>query len=339
MKKKLMILLILSLILTSCFPNKKNTSIIKEKNNVRNTLPTSVWAVYWDIEQAPTEIESMKDSIEEISYFAAYFNKDNELFIPENIAKLHLSLKDRIKDNNILHYLSIVNDKINEEGSSSLKDRDLLYDLLTKEENKEQHIDKILSLCLENGYDGIEIDYEGLKNDEILWLYFLEFCDSLWETLDSYGLNMRIILEPSTPIDEYDFPHGPTYVMMCYNLHGSHSGPGPKANREFLQKLSQKMKKITGNINFALATGGFDWDSQGKVISLTKEEAIKLIKIYDAKPIRDDESYSIFFNYKDDKDIEHEVWFADDRTLDYWMDILKIDGHKKFSLWRLGGNM
>lgn len=341
MKKTLVILLILSLSLffLSCSDNKNDIDLSEKQDNIGEDSYLSVWAVYWDADHALNEIEYIKPMIKEISYFAAYFNKNNDIFIPENITRLHLSAKANLKDTGILHYLSIVNDKINHDGSSSLKDKELLYSLLTDEKTREKHISDLISLCLENGYDGLEIDYEGLKDDEFLWPSYLEFCHSLYQVLLAHGLNMRIILEPSAPIDKYKFPEGPTYVIMCYNLHGSHSGPGPKANREFLQMLAQKTKKLPGKVNFALATGGFDWDSKGNVNSLTEEVAMKLIQQYNITPRRDQESQCLVFKYKDSNNVKHEIWFADATTLNNWMNILQSENNSDFSLWRLGGNM
>lgn len=338
MKRGLIVLLILSLFSVSCSYNKKDIDIPQNQDNIKEEPLLSLWTVYWDFEHASNEIEYIKPIVGEISYFAAYFNENSEVFIPENITKLQLSSKSKFKDTDILHYISIVNDRINKDGSTSLKDKELLYNLLTDEKNRKNHMDNLINICIENDYDGIEIDYEGLKDDELLWPYFLEFCNDLYQSLALKGLEMRIVLEPSAPIGDYDFPEGPDYVVMCYNLHGPNSKPGPKANREFLQHLSQKTKGLPGKINFALATGGFDWDSEGNITSITEEKGFKLMEEYNAAYIRDEESQCIVYNYKDKDSVEHEVWFADATTLSYWIDILQSEGNTDFSLWRLGGN-
>ena len=337
--KKLAILLILSLFLVSCSYNKKDNNIPKNEGIIVRDSLLSVWAVYWDLQQASSELSYMKASVGEISYFSAYFDKNSNLFLPENIAGLHLSLKAALDDSSMLHYLSVVNDKINSDGSSSLKDKELLYHLLASEKERNQHIANLVDFSLKNGYDGLEIDYEGLKDDKILWPYFLEFCASLYEALTANGLKMRVVLEPSAPIGKYSFPEGPTYVMMCYNLYGLHSGPGPKADREFLQKLSLKMQALPGKTNFALATGGFDWYSNGDVVSITEEDAIELIHQYKIIPIRDANSKAMTFIYTDNNNIQHEVWFADGETLSSWIEILKNENNQNFSLWRLNGNV
>lgn len=338
MKRNLTILLMILIGLTFLYLLRIVFYQQRKVDDDLKDLSLSAWLVYWDKEDVSVEIDYMKESLEEICYFAAYFDENNQLFIPEYISNLHLSLKPSLADKDIIHYLSVVNDKINKEGTSSLKDQVLLYDLLANKEDRQSHIGHLVNLCLENGYDGLEIDYEGFKNDEILWGYFLEFNESLYEELSTHDLKMRVVLEPSAPVENYSFPKGPTYVIMCYNLYGTHSGPGPKADRAFLESLSSKMDVLPGEPNFALATGGFDWEGNGSVIAITEKRAKELMEMYEVEAIRDDESYSLVFKYIDENGIEHEVWFADGTTLSSWINILKNKGNKNFSMWRLNGN-
>lgn len=337
MKKNFLLTSIILIALLSLFFLE---SFFRNKNDINGSKASqlSTWVVYWDEEDVSSEIDYIQLFIEEIISFAAYFDKNNEIFIPENMINLHLSLKSSLDDTSIVHYISVVNDKINKDGSSSLKDKELLYSLLVNEKEREEHIRNLVDLCLENGYDGLEIDYEGLKNDETLWPYFLEFCSSLYEALSFHDLKMRVVLEPSAPIEIYNFPQGPTYVMMCYNLYGIHSGPGPKADGAFLEKLSLKTQGLPGKTNFALATGGFNWDSDGGITAITEEEANDLMRKYKVEPTRDKDSQCLVFQYIEENNIHHEVWFADGITLSNWINLLKNKGNENFSLWRLNGN-
>ncbi|WP_303968664.1 hypothetical protein [Sporosarcina ureae] len=70
---------------------------------------------------------------------------------------------------------------------------------------------------------------------------------------------MRIILEPNVDVEQYDFPTGPVYVMMAYNLNGGHSEPGPKADNKFIHKVVRKLSTLPGQPVIALLAGGFSW--------------------------------------------------------------------------------
>ncbi len=336
-KYNIIYLIILSLVMASC--SQVDPDTLKEQEVIDKEINLTVWGVYWDVEAAANEIRYISEHIANISYFAAYFNPDNTVFIPEHISTLLSSSRNTLKNKAILHYLSVVNDKINSDGTSALKDKELLYQLLADKKSRVQHIDELIRLTQENRYDGIEIDYEGIKKDEDLWGFFLDFVSELYAKASDNRLKMRVILEPSAPVDKLDFPEGPEYVVMCYNLYGTHSGPGPKADIEFLKGLSERMRMLPGEVNFALATGGFEWDDKGNVRAVTEEKAVELMQLYDAEATRDKESHSMVFNYVDSDNVQHEVWFADEVTLTEWIKLLRNKKHKKFSLWRLGGNM
>ena len=137
--------------------------------------------------------------------------------------------------------------------------------------------------------------------------------------------------------------------MMCYNLYGYGTKPGPKADKVFLLELVDKMKKVSVNRGYALATGGFDFADNGQIKAITKQEAEEILVDYSSSNmnseaaveskitvIRDDDSKCNVFKYTDDNGINHEVWYADNVTLDYLEDILSEAGEKNISIWKLG---
>lgn len=341
MKKAGVIVVILFAVVilgTSCKRTTEEKQVTEESEPQEENIRLSVWNVYWDNKRIEKEIESLEGAVQEICYFAAYFNSENAPFVPEEVTKTLESMKGTFKEKEYIHYLTFVNDKIEKDGSSSLKDTSLLYELLSDETRCDSHIKDIIKLTAEGGYDGIEIDYEAIKKDEKLWEYFIVFCKKLYEEAKDRGLRMRVVLEPSAPVSDFEFPQGPDYVMMCYNLYGSGTEPGPKADKEFILEMVEKMELLPGNKYFAFAAGGFDWGSDGKVDSLTEAGASELLSLYEAEASRDRDSQCMVFEYTDQDGLEHEVWFADGVTLKYWMEVVKEKGDWNFSLWRLGGN-
>ncbi|SQC01935.1 hypothetical protein [Clostridium tetanomorphum] len=98
------------------------------------------------------------------------------------------------------------------------------------------------------------------------------------------------------------------------------------------------MSKVPGKKNFAIATGGFDWASNGKTMAVSEAEVKSILKKYNTKVQRHNESQCLFFNYKDEDNIEHEVWYGDITTLNFWMKGIAEKGYD-ISIWRLGGNL
>lgn len=337
--------------------NDKEESIEKDNNNYNNNKKVvdkygnyvdnspnnleedeiSTWVTYWDL-PSETFSENMIGDIKSVSYFAANFNENNELVVPDKLKDFY----NNTKKSNFKKYLTIVNDVIKGDGSSIQKDTEVLKMILYDKSFRESHIDEIINLAIDNGFDGIEIDYERLKKDMTLWENFITFINEIYSKANEKGLDLRVVLEPNIPFENLNFEKGPTYVMMCYNLHGGFSGPGEKANPEFITSLIDGMNRYEIKKEFALATGGFDWaegesssaDGNKKVKSVTENEAKSLIREYNTNVIRDEESKYLYFKYTDEDNINHEVWYADNETLNYLSRFILKEGYD-VSLWRV----
>ncbi|MGC7873051.1 glycosyl hydrolase family 18 protein [Desulfosporosinus sp. SYSU MS00001] len=333
MKKTIAMVILLatmSILLSGC-DDRANTSSTKG-------YQLSAWTTYWDYKNVPNEINILGDNLTEIVYFGAYFDQSNHLFIPKETQRTFQEIKNMPDSLRYKNYLAIVNDKVNSKGKTSLKSRDLLYELFANEKSVDQHINDIVNLACEGGYDGVEIDYEAIKGTD-LWHMYLNFTSRLYQKLKEHNLKMRIDLESSAPINKLKFPEGPEYVMMCYNLYGADSKPGPKADKKFLQAMADKMAALPGKKSLAIATGGFDWSENGKVEDITEQEADSLLKKYSIIPQRDSEkSNALTFKYSDQSGLKHQVWFADGLTLSSWITTIKNKGDFYISLWRLNGN-
>ncbi|MEG1254625.1 glycosyl hydrolase family 18 protein [Clostridium sp.] len=339
------VILITSTLLYGCSKgNNLNESNDKEENEQiiinedkrifdENIDNLSAWIAYWDLD-VNEELKILDKQLKEISYFGAYFDSHNELVMTQQLVNYY----NETKNQDYIKYLTIVNDKINSDGTSLLKDTHLLKSLLTDSTLRSKHVKDIINLASQYGFDGIEIDYEQIKGDMELWNNYLLFINELYNESEMAGLKLRVILEPNTPFDNIEFAEGPTYVMMCYNLHGGFSEPGEKSNSNFIKELIDKMEKVPGNKSFAIATGGFNWRSDGKVTSLSEVEAKELVKEYNAKEEVEAESQCMVFKYTDEAGIEHEVWYANKNTLSSWMKVIEEKGYG-ISLWRLGGNL
>lgn len=143
------------------FENKDNNIVLTEDTKIfeENINNLSAWVVYWDLNY-DKEIRTLDKKLKNICYFAVDFNSNNELVIPEKL----ISCYNETKDYNYNKYITIVNDKINSDGSSSLKDINLLKALLSSPYSRSNHIKDIISLAVKYNFDGIEIDYEQIKN-------------------------------------------------------------------------------------------------------------------------------------------------------------------------------
>lgn len=316
---------------------KNDDSIIKEDISRDIIFDESIneissWLVYWNLD-INEELSSLGNKLKRISYFEAYFNEKYEIILPDELVEYF----EETKYDNYEKYLTFVNDVKKDDDNFSLKDVNMIKEILSDSEACNKYIDDIIGIAEDNGFDGVDIDFEGIKNDIELWNEYIDFINKLYDKCKQSELKVRIILEPSTPIENLDFKEGPAYIMMCYNLHGSSTEPGEKANPKFINKLMDKMEKIHGTKEFAVATGGYDWNGNGEIASVDEKKAEELLKKYNADKKRDSDSGCLYFEYKDEKNIKHDVWYADKHTLNKWMKIINERGYK-VNLWRLGGN-
>lgn len=299
----------------------------KEVSYKSTGIGNSTWIVYWDQEAGQKELEQV-ESLDCLTVFGVYFDGDGQFIIPDIVSSDFSSFKGD-------KYISFINDQVAGDGSSSLKDATLLSQLIG-EENREKHVSDIISLAQKYKYDGIEIDYEAIKDDMELWKDFESFLTLLVSKARDKQLKIRVVLEPLIPFAKLDFPQGPEYVIMCYNLHGGFSEPGSKADYTFLQKVIHLSSSVS-NRTLAFATGGFDW-SGDKCEEVTEKEANALLQKYNETAQREKESGALSFSYTDEKNRKHTVYYADESTLQAWKKTAQESGIDSFSLWRLGGN-
>ena len=321
-----------ALILSSYY---KHNTILQQKD-LYTTMEDfqDTWCVYWDEDIAST-LANYKKQWDCVILFACYYDEKGEIYIPANLR----NLKEEIKMNEVgKKYLSIVNDIQLEDGTSIQKDTELLTRLFYDEDKMHTHILRLLNLVEEWECDGIEIDYEKINTPE-LWQAYIHFIELLWKEASARNVNVRIVVGCDTPVELYSFPQGPDYIVMCYNLYGYHSGPWPKADRNFLSGIVQKFKKLP-SVKYALANGGFDWDAEGNLHEALKEsEILTLIEEYNPKITRDKKSAALTFHYQGEDGI-HTVWYADHETLNEWQQEIKkgVEKSVSFCLWRLEGN-
>ncbi len=297
----------------------------------------SAWIVEWDLKRGIEELENTSMTLSSIQLFAAYFNEEDEVFIKENFAKDMDKTKRELKTKGFKDlYLTVVNDIVFKDGKSIQKDSRLITKIMKDKEKREAHVEELVKLVDNDKFVGLELDYEKIETD--VWNEYALFIEELGEALEKSGKHLRIVLEPRCPLEKVNFPKDCEYVMRAYNLYGYHSGPGPKADKEFIIKQSKRMNSNFDNIRIAFALGGFDWQEDGKIKAITEIEAQNLLLKANGEKKRDKKSNSLYFNYTDDFGVKHTVWYADSETISNWMETAQEEGISKFSLWRLGGN-
>lgn len=301
----------------------------------------SAWVAEWDAQSGKEELKKLGDRLEAVVCFAAYYDENDRLFLSKETRDL--AKEARRGKESLVRYLSFTNDSKQADGRTKEKDEELIRRLLADDASIDSQVEQMIAAAKELGCNGIELDFEKQWKAEKTKENYMIFTYRLSSACVKNGLKLRIVLEPSAPM-EADFCKGPEYVVMLYNLYGKHSGPGPKADRDFILKTIKKMETLPGEKGVAIATGGCLWEGAGllpgsydKKRFLTEREAVELQKKYQAEPERDPESAVLHFSYRA-KDKDCEVWYADSETLNAWITAASNAGIHRVDIWRLGSN-
>ena len=315
---------------------KSQTSLTDQQNNTASPVNLFAWISYWDFQNWQSEAGFLGNALDGISVFASYFNSADDLLLPEETKALMADVRSKNLSGSSVS-LTFVNDIVKEDNSSSLKDIELLKRLFSQKARTQAHIEQIIELTRASGATGIDIDYEAIQDITPLWKGYVSFIKKLSKRAAEEALPVRIILEPKA-LGKVNFPKGPQYVIMCYNLYGTHSSPGPKASPEFIKKMVAESKSLPGEVTLAFATGGFDWSENGSIWQLSEKDALALRDKYGATPVRDEISGDVVFKYADETGLTHEVWYADGETILLWINTGRAEGINNFALWLIGGN-
>lgn len=292
------------------------------------------WLPYWRAEDALEETAQLLDRLDRAVAFAAIFDSSDRVLMLGEAEDLLLDLQVACAGSEAEVYLSVVNDQETGDGQYDNKSRELLWRLLASEETMNRHIDDLLLLMDTYRVEALEIDYENMKNDTALWERFSIFIEKLYHCLSAEGKSLRVVLSWDAP--KYaSLPEGPEYTVMCYNLYGYHSGPGPKADFEFLEQVAALYQEVPGTVRMALATGGYEWLDGSVTRELTQREAEELLSTHGVEPLRDRESGVLYGRYTS-QGRRYTVWYADGETLALWKEHLA--GFDGYDLFCLSGN-
>lgn len=333
MKKIIMVLFMLGLTAGFCLPTAKIARA------------AGAWVVEWDLRNGLRELE--KNSFDRAILFAAAFNSEDSPFVQETLRDfLREELRNIARPGQEI-FLCVVNDRFYEDGRAVQKDSELIGRLMASETSRQKHKDELLGLLALGDLTGLELDYEKVSKDD--WPVFVAFIEELHRDMSARGRKLRVVLEPRQDCLSSDFPEGPEYVLMAYNLFGGHSGPGPKADNAFLEKLASWCAHMRVKPRLALSTGGFCWQAD-VVLPLTEWDARRKSMSVKVEPERDENTAYLRFRYTDPyakpqtlmqaiKGVQAEVWYADGESLAALARKALSLGFPAVDLWRLGGNL
>ncbi len=333
----------------------------------RNTVPattavgTIVPAVSQNLNlpaQSPTAVAKPK-------VLGFYVNWDDNSFISlkdniQNIDELvpewlHLGdvanpilIDDQIAQNNAVNYIKQTRASLpivplinNYNSDTQNWDSDRLSAALSTPATRGAVIDGILNFVKQNNFSGISIDFESVPVTQQANMTL--FMQELYAKF--HPLNLEV--SQNIPLDDDSFnakelsAYCDFLILMAYDEHAIYDTiQGPIASKNWIiSSLNARLKEAPIN-KYVIALGGYgyDWiDNETAGSELTFQQAMAYAKKSGANVTLDSTSLNPAFDYTDENNKLHHVWFLDATTVFNEMAIgKKMGGPYGYALWRLG---
>lgn len=224
--------------------------------------------------------------------------------------------------------------------------------ILNDTEVQNRLIENIISIAKEVGFGDIHIDFEYLRPADRE--AYGEFLRKVKTIVSREGLTLSTALAPKTSATQkgqwyeaHDYRvHGEIadfVVIMTYEWGYAGGPPMPVSPigpvREVLEYALTEIpsEKILMGQNLY----GYDWTlpfvkGESRAKSLSPQQAILLAEKYDVNIQYDEKDQAPFFDYVDEENKEHKVWFEDARSIQAKFNLLKELNLLGMSYWKLG---
>jgi spore germination protein YaaH len=202
---------------------------------------------------------------------------------------------------------------------------DIAARILESDEARSKHVDTLVSLVVDKGYDGLDLDWELVSPDDRD--RFSQFVEELAEALHDKDrlLSIAVFPKDSEP-GRWDTQKAADYArlgaavdefkVMTYSYSGGWSDPGPQTPLAWARKVLRfaasqvPPEKVLMGVPFY----GFDWHGEATT-AVFWEDADASLRESEAAVARHDASGEATFTYTDADEVLHTVWFQDRKAV------------------------
>lgn len=289
----------------------------------------------------PTALRSLQNSgsqISSTSTFAHQVQEDGTITAPYgvNLAALKYAESLGIPNYMLIH---------NFHGGTFTKG--VLHQILNDEIVRNKLIDEILVNISYYGYDGVEIDFEGIEGRDRA--QFTQFLQDLKTKLSAQNLTLMIAVPAKTWDDPkntwsggYDYEAIGKIVdrvmVMSYDEHWSGGPAGPVSSLPWYKKVAEFVNKTIpkDKVLMGIPIYGYDWTETGSVKAILPSGVENLVQQYGGQIELDPVSSTPFYRYTDLTGVKHIIWFEDNDSISKKAQVVQQYGFKGVGLWRLG---
>jgi spore germination protein YaaH len=218
-------------------------------------------------------------------------------------------------------------------------DTNKLVTVLQNPTARQHLIENLLNFVRQNNFAGINIDFENIPDSSQKNL--VTFMQELYTQFHP----LRLEVSQSVPLDNPSFNYkkfaqfNDYLILMAYDEHETTSQAGAVASQNwYVEHLQRRLTELAGN-KYVIAIGNYGYNWQEKSNSTTEvsfQEALKIARESEGKIVFAADTLNPTFDYYDDQDRLHHVWFLDAITA--FNEVVEGEsfGVRGFGLWRLG---
>lgn len=302
-------------------------------------MSVSAYAVPWDRDQGLASVRAHAGQLDQIS--PVWYTPQDDGTLVRNMATDTDSFVSIVRDAEATLVPSVSNFR---DGGW---DGELVAGILEDEDLTESHVSAIVSTVLQQGWDGIDIDYESLPADtRTSYASFLALLGDRLRANDkvlSVTVQAKASQEGAAPFHRaQDYREiglaADTVRIMAYDHHWAGSQHGPLAPLDWVQSvLDFAVTKVEpAKVSLGIAAYGYDWGASGGEV-ISSSEALTLAQRVGAEVRWDEQSRSPWFAYADSQGVQHTVWFENGRSAAAKLRLAEAFDIGGVFLWRLGG--
>lgn len=227
-------------------------------------------------------------------------------------------------------------------ASVVLMGKDPLHQLLASPGNRSRLIGNILDQVKNEGYDGVNIDFELMAaSDADLFTTFLR---ELKTSLGNNTLSVAVFARTSS--DKWATPYqydkigqiADQVVVMAYDYHYRTSAPGAVAPLWWVEQVADYMcaNIPTSKVLLGMPTYGYDWPTGSSATTITGAKLATLKQKYTLVQSFDTASMSPKYTYWDEKGVLHQIWLENQQSLQAKVEVAKAKKLGGIAFWRIG---
>jgi cellulose synthase/poly-beta-1,6-N-acetylglucosamine synthase-like glycosyltransferase/peptidoglycan/xylan/chitin deacetylase (PgdA/CDA1 family)/spore germination protein YaaH len=207
------------------------------------------------------------------------------------------------------------------------------------EEARQRLVNALVDLVEQNKFGGVCLDLEEAPTASQADL--LKFVEELHASFQTHGW----VLAQAVPFDNSDWNYrayadATDYLMlMAYDEHWSTSNAGSVAGQSWYEQiLRRRMSELDpAKTIVCIGSYGYDWSTTGgEATEVTFQEAVLSARDSQAQIKFDEASRNPYFQYDEEDNSHHNVWFLDAVTAYNQMHAARGYNCAGFALWRLG---